>query len=123
MSKKSWLSYKEAIIGTIIITFLSILSKLLNMWHWHEVQYNLISYYPYVCFIGLIVGWIYILILWGSKGKARWLVIPTSVAVIYNIYLTYGIFQTYTKIHTRLLLALLLTIILNVFIYYLIRKD
>lgn len=122
--RKNFLSKQEASGLVMVIVAGGIFSKLLNVHNWiYEAHFNLISYNPYVPFIGLAVGWFYLLILLGSKGNARKLIVPTLIGFIYDIILMYGVFQTYTPMYEELSRLLIYEILILGGITWSIVKD
>jgi len=122
--KKNFLSKTEGSLLIIGIVVGGIFSKFLNIHNWvYEAHFNLISYNPHVPFIGLGIGWFYLLILLGSRGNARKLIIPTIIGLIYDIILMYGVFQTYTPMYEELSRLLIYEVLLLGGVTWAVVKD
>jgi len=121
--RTSKIEARYIVIGIVVF---GIISKFLNVHNWiYEAHFNLISYNPYVPFIGLAVGWGYLIILLGSKGHARNLIIPTIIGLVYDIILMYGVFQTpkYIPMIDQLKELLVVEILILAVFTWLVLKD
>ena len=115
----------EAIVLGTVIILATLISNSLNIFHWiYEVSFDLISYNPYVPFVGLFGTWCtLLLILSKPKDATISIAIPLGAGIVYNFFLIKGIMETYTDLIQKLEIILVIEITLLIFITYLVTKE
>jgi len=89
---------RKLIFGMASLAFLGILisfiSKLINVFHWFKMNFNMISYSPYVPVLGLIGNAIWFAMCYKTKAHKFFWVMGFG-ALAYNLFLLFGVINTY----------------------------
>ena len=74
-----------------------ILAKFINVSHWAKINWNMVSYDPMIPVLGLFAALVYLYVLHKKRITFWYLWIFGLTALVYDLFLLYGVMETYGK--------------------------